>query len=242
MKQALALVCLLVSGLVLGDATTARAASYLTPISHRANEIGLPATGAFELDTRWTSDGVAVTWHDPAYWPEPRCTGPAAGRSVASTSFSEAAQTVCAGATILTLDQVLTLMQANSGLTLWLEPKAGGTPAILTTFSSVKSRVAIQAKTPTELNQAKVAGFLPCYLGRGLADLIGGAKANGWKCVEPDHRDTALTATRVAAAKAVGIQVIPFTVNTQADLLRVCKTGVRTVITDIPELARSVSC
>jgi glycerophosphoryl diester phosphodiesterase len=247
----LVVAALVTAGLVAAP-TPAAAAGPLVPVAHRGydgwhRESSLVGFGVLvrdgapwvEADARWTADGHAVIWHDPALWTS--CSGPGAGQQVAALSLAQVRATTCAGLPVATLGELVELLE-GAATGLYLEAKAGGVPSLVTAVEPLRGRAWIQAKTTAELNTVKAAGLGACYLGRALPDLIGGARANGWGCVIPSAADPNLTAARVSQARGYGVDVVPYGANTTAELTAVCRTGARRVITDWWQRARATSC
>lgn len=227
----------------------------LTPIVHRgydgahresslAGVERLAQTGVpyVELDTRWTADHVAVIWHDPALWAAPRCQGAGMGRLVAELRIEEVSATTCEGLPVASLVQLVGLLVSYPSVRLWLEPKVGDVPAVLAVTEPIRTRVTLESTVPAYLRTASTAGYVACYLGRPLADLLGGAKANGWPCVAPVFTDPQITRARVLAGRGSGIVTVPWTVNDPAALLRMCQAGVRSVITDVADAPGRIAC
>jgi glycerophosphoryl diester phosphodiesterase len=65
--------------------------------------------------------------------------------------------------------------------------------------------------------------------------LVAAAGCSVWS---PNHRD--VTAASLAEAKALGLKVIPWTVNERADMERLIQMGVAGIITDYPDRLRAV--
>ena len=66
--------------------------------------------------------------------------------------------------------------------------------------------------------------------------LVGAAGCAVWS---PHYRNLPRPAT-IAAAKALGLKVIPWTVNERADMERLIALGVDGIITDYPDRLRAV--
>ena len=62
--------------------------------------------------------------------------------------------------------------------------------------------------------------------------------AEGGPTWGPDHAD--LTEEAIAEAHALGLRVVPWTVNRPEDMRRLIRWGVDGLITDRPDLARGV--
>jgi glycerophosphoryl diester phosphodiesterase len=85
-------------------------------------------------------------------------------------------------------------------------------------------------------------GASPWTAGLDIDDFGGSAPrlvaAAGCSVWSPNHRD--VTAASLAEAKALGLKVIPWTVNERADMERLIQMGVAGTITDYPNRLRAV--
>jgi glycerophosphoryl diester phosphodiesterase len=85
-------------------------------------------------------------------------------------------------------------------------------------------------------------GPSPWTAGLDIDDFAGSAPrlvvAAGCSVWSPNYRN--LTAPSLAEAKALGLKVIPWTVNERADMERVLRMGVAGIITDYPNRLRAV--
>jgi glycerophosphoryl diester phosphodiesterase len=79
------------------------------------------------------------------------------------------------------------------------------------------------------------AGYDVDEFGGSTPRLVAAAGCTVWS---PSFRD--VTAERVAEAKALGIKVIPWTVNEPADMARIVDLGVDGIISDYPDRLRAV--
>jgi glycerophosphoryl diester phosphodiesterase len=85
-------------------------------------------------------------------------------------------------------------------------------------------------------------GASPWTAGLDIDDFAGSAPrlvaAAGCSVWSPNHRD--VTAASLAEAKALGLKVIPWTVNERPDMERLIQMGVAGIITDYPNRLRAV--
>ena len=75
----------------------------------------------------------------------------------------------------------------------------------------------------------------PADFGGSVARAVAAEGGPTWG---PDHAD--LTEESLAEAHALGLRVVPWTVNRPADMRRLIRWGVDGLITDRPDLARAV--
>jgi glycerophosphoryl diester phosphodiesterase len=78
-------------------------------------------------------------------------------------------------------------------------------------------------------------GPLPADFGGSVARAVA---AEGGRTWGPEHDD--LTEETLAEAHALGLRVVPWTVNRPADMRRLIRWGVDGLITDRPDRARAV--
>jgi glycerophosphoryl diester phosphodiesterase len=82
---------------------------------------------------------------------------------------------------------------------------------------------------------AWLGGLDPEQFGRSVPQLVKAIGAGVWA---PDYLD--LSAERVREAHAIGLRVVPWTVNDPADMQRLLGFGVNGLISDRPDLLRTV--
>jgi glycerophosphoryl diester phosphodiesterase len=80
-----------------------------------------------------------------------------------------------------------------------------------------------------------IAGLDPAAHGNSVPQLVKAIGAGTWA---PEYRD--LNAARVAEAHALGLRVVPWTVNESADMAELIRQGVDGIITDQPDRLRAV--
>lgn len=207
-----------------------------------------------EVDVRLTGDGVLVLCHDPDL---ARVAGSPA--RVAATGWS-ALRAVAeeAGFALATVDDVLI---AAAGRRVVLEVKQpppgpaatprtalavcgqlrslhrGGLPLDVT-VSSFSAEVAAHVRRLTP----RGAGVRTALLGRPLvkpSSLVRQALRVGHDEVHPHVTSLLAAPESVAAAHAVGVAVVPWTVNRRRDVRKLARLGVDAVITDVPAAARA---
>lgn len=82
---------------------------------------------------------------------------------------------------------------------------------------------------------AWTAGFDLASHGNSVPHLVRAAGCGIWSPAHPD-----LDAAQVQAARAIGLRTIPWTVNDPLDMVRLIDLGVDGLITDFPDVARTV--
>jgi len=80
-----------------------------------------------------------------------------------------------------------------------------------------------------------LAGLDPAHFGGSVTALVGASGAGTWG---PDYLD--LDGGRVEEAHALGLRVVPWTVNEPADMERLLAFGVDGMVTDRPDVLRAV--
>lgn len=108
-------------------------------------------------------------------------------------------------------------------------------PEIATVCLTAESTLRDRGEGAGRRPSAWLAGLDPDDHGRSVPRLV---KAAGCGCWSPDFRR--LEAAAVAEAHALGLTVIPWTVNEPQDMTRLIAMGVDGLITDYPDRARQV--
>lgn len=80
-----------------------------------------------------------------------------------------------------------------------------------------------------------LGGLEPARFGNSVVRLVKATGAGTWG---PDYQD--LTAQRIAEARELGLRVVPWTVNTTADMERLLELGVDGMTTDRPDVLREL--
>lgn len=104
-------------------------------------------------------------------------------------------------------------------------------PSIATSYLTSARTLAPRGSAPSPW----LAGFDPRTHGGSIPHLVAAAGGRIWS---PDHRD--LTGEEVAAARGLGVAVIPWTVNEVPAMERLLALGVDGLITDYPDVGRRV--
>lgn len=202
-----------------------------------------------EVDLRLTSDGVLAACHDPDLT---RVAG--SPLEVGTTAWTTLRRAAAAGG--VRLARVEELLTATAGRATVLELKSSGAPARLVAQVLVdRLRVLHDAGLPL---QVTVSSFDPELVGafRQLAPsrlaaatallgrpgclplaVVRQARLAGHSQVHPHVTDLLQDPHTVAAARAVGIQVVPWTVNSRRTVRRCADLGIGALITDRPRIA-----
>jgi glycerophosphoryl diester phosphodiesterase len=214
-----------------------------------------------ELDMGVTKDGVVVVSHDSVLKP-PICSGPRPEARIYELTLAEVKQWDCGatrnplferqqtmpGARIPALDEVFGLAAKGSFLfnietkITPQEPDLAPPPAefvrlVLAEIRKhhLESRVILQSfdfRTLHEMKRLAPEIKLSALYEGSPRDFVSIAKEAGADIVSPDFH--LVTPERVRAAHDAKIQVIPWTVNTPADWLRMLASQVDGIITDDP--------
>lgn len=209
-----------------------------------------------ETDVHLTADGEVVILHDPTLDRTTTGTGPVADRRLADLAplRLRAADRTPTDEPVPTLAQLLDLL-APSGARLLLEikvdaarrPYAGIEDKVLALIRArrLTSRVFIMAFQPDTLRRVRaLAPMIPTVLlvnrarmeREGMAVVLAEARDVRATHLGIDHR--AIDDAVVPAARAAGLTLGAWTVNTEPDIRRVVELGVDIVITDRPDIAR----
>lgn len=212
-----------------------------------------------ETDVHLTADGEVVILHDPTLDRTTTGTGPVAERRLADLAAVRlrAADGALTGELLPTLGQLLDLL-APSRARLLLEIKVGTTrrpypgmeEKILTLIRTrgLAARVLIMAFQPDTLRRVRALDTaIPTVLlinrarveREGAAALVQEARDVRASHLAIDHR--AIDTAAVAAARAAGLTLGAWTVNTESDLRRMIDQGIDILITDRPDLARRLT-
>ncbi len=214
-----------------------------------------------ELDLAVTKDGVVVVSHDPALAP-PVCTGGPAGAVIRQLTFAEVRQWDCGaainpafprqvpqpGSRIPSLDEVLSLA-ARGNFQFNLEIKSFPDRPELTPPPEEFARLVLEAVRRHKLERRVILQsfdfrtlvamkkldpsirLATLYTGPPR-DWVAMAREVGAQIAAPEKG--LVTAELVRAAHTAGLQVVPWTANTQADWDRLVAAGADAIITDDP--------
>lgn len=211
---------------------------------------------AIELDVGVTRDDVPVVWHDPVLGP-PLCSGPSPGAAIRELTLDEVKQWDCgahfgvefAGTRISTLSEVLALAAASE-VRLDIELKSFPERPEYAPPPREFARLVLREVRKFRLEErVNVMAFdvRTLHAVRELAPEI-----RRTALVEEDPRDFVtiageagnaavvapqydlVTRAKVGAAHGVGLQVVPWTVNTESDWERMVAAEVDGIISDDP--------
>ena len=228
------------------------------PAFRHAIEAG---TDAIELDLAVTRDDVLVVSHDPVI-NEKICAGPKPGAVIRRLTLEELRQWDCGaranpefpkqkavpGTRIPTLEEVLALaplgkFQFNVETKIFADrPELTPSPeefarllAASVRRHRLEARVIVQSfdfRTLVAMKALAPRIRLSALYGAGERDFVSVAREAGAAIISPQHR--LVTAEKVRAAHAAGLEVIPWTANTPEDWDRLIAAGVDAIITDDP--------
>ena len=215
-----------------------------------------------ELDAKLTADNVPVIMHDPTLDETTNCDGQVRQRTAADLAASCRIDTLGtealikpaggAGVAIPTLADTLAWAKRNK-VKLHLEiknqptdadydPTPGFAQTILNTIDAsgiAKRDVLIQSFWPPNLDEAKKRGLSTTLLllqqgsnQQGI-DL---AKQNGYTIVSPGWPTAGDPKEFVDSAHAAGLPVVPYTIDTKAEIERALDAGVDGLITNDTKL------
>jgi glycerophosphoryl diester phosphodiesterase len=219
-----------------------------------------------EFDIKLTKDNVPIVMHDDSVDRTTNCTGLVKSFTLAALSVCRSdvlgspgsalpSRTTTARTPIPTLAQVLAFAR-RTGATITPEIKNlptdrdyDPTPGYATTATRAlrasgipRSRVIIQSFWPANLDVAKSVwpgvptSFLLLKGGAGAGPNT--AKQKGYTWVSPSIDD--ITRGFVQRAHGLGLKVVPYTLDTAAEVRRARDAGVDAVITDAPVRAKRV--
>jgi glycerophosphoryl diester phosphodiesterase len=212
-----------------------------------------------ETDVHLTADGELVILHDPTLDRTTSGTGPVTQRRLADLASVRlrAADGTLTDEPLPTLGQLLDLLAASRARLL-LEikvdasrrPYAGIEEKVLTPIRSrgLAARVLIMAFQPDTLRRVRTLDpAIPTVLlinrsrmeREGAAVVVQEARDVRASHLAIDHR--AIDPVTVAAARAAGLVLGAWTVNTDPDLRRMIDLGVDVLISDRPDLARRLT-
>jgi glycerophosphoryl diester phosphodiesterase len=212
-----------------------------------------------ETDVHLTADREVVILHDPTLDRTTSGVGQVAARRLADLASLRlrAADGTLTDERVPTLTDLLDLL-VPSRARLLLEikvdtarrPYPGIEEKVLTLIRSrgLAGRVLIMAFQPDTLRRVRALdATIPIVLlvsrahmeREGVAAAVGDARDIGASHLAIDHR--AIDSTTVVAARAANLVFGAWTVNTEPDMRRMIDLGVDILITDRPDLARSLT-
>ena len=213
---------------------------------------GFGAWGAVvEVDARLTSDGVPVALHDATLERTTDCSGLVADRTLAQLAACRvdmigspgsplaAAVAVCPEA-IPTIAEVLAdARDAGATVNLDVGGAADKVMDVVVATGMPKERLIVQSSTPASLDVAKARlPGVPTSLLTLQAGNAGGpatASGKGYEWVAPEWP---VDAAYVTGAHSLGRKVVPYTLDTAAQVQAAAALGVDALITDDVGMAR----
>jgi glycerophosphoryl diester phosphodiesterase len=208
-----------------------------------------------EVDVRRTADGVLVLAHDPDL-------GRTAGLplAVATTPWGQLRDAAAgAGLALARTGEVLTAAAGRRVVLEVKQPPPGPAAHARTALplgaelralasDGVPLDVTVSSFSPAVLEHVRRAlprglGVRTALLGRPLvrpSSLLRQALRAGHDEVHPHVGALLAAPDAVATAHALGVAVVPWTVNRRSELRRVARAGVDALITDVPVAARAV--
>ena len=211
----------------------------------------LDGADGVEVDLRLSADGVLVVSHDPTLR---RIAG--AGLAVASSTWEALrVASACAGVPLTRVEEVLDVLAGRPVVLEVKRPLPGAVPQTVAALVAVLTGLA-QAGLPLDVT---VSSFSPAVVAqvratapRGLGlrtallgdvrdrptSLLRQALQDGHDQVHPNVAALLAEPSAVDRAHALGVGVVPWTVNRSRALRRLAALGVDGFITDVPRSAR----
>lgn len=211
----------------------------------------LDGADGVEVDLRLSADGVLVVSHDPTLR---RVAG--SGLAVATSAWEELrVASACAGVPLARAEEVLTVLAGRPVVLEVKRPLPGAVPATVAALVALLAALRRQGLpldvTVSSFSPAVVAavrGDAPGELGLRTAllgdvrdrptSLLRQALEDGHDQVHPNVAALLAEPSAVARAHALGVGVVPWTVNRGRALRRLAALGVDGFITDVPRSAR----
>jgi glycerophosphoryl diester phosphodiesterase len=211
----------------------------------------LDGADGVEVDLRLSADGVLVVSHDPTLR---RTAG--SGLAVATSTWQDLrVASACAGVPLARVEQVLDVLAGRPVVLEVKRPQPGAVPATVAALLAVLAErrrhgrpleVTVSSFSPAVV--AEVRGTAPAALGVRTAllgdvrdrptSLLRTALQDGHDQVHPNVAALLAEPSAVGRAHALGVGVVPWTVNRGRALRRLAGLGVDGVITDVPRSAR----
>jgi glycerophosphoryl diester phosphodiesterase len=226
---------------------------------HQSVENTLPAVSTslsdgadgVEVDLRLSADGVLVVCHDPTLR---RLAG--SELAVATSTWDQLrTATERVGLPLTRVEDVLAVLTGRPAVLEVKRPQPGAVPATVAHLASVLGTlrraglpldVTVSSFSPAVV--AEVRGTAPCELGVRTAllgdvrdrptSLVRRALQDGHDEIHPHVAALLAEPAAVSRAHALGVGVVPWTVNRGRALRRLAALGVDGVITDVPRSAR----
>lgn len=211
----------------------------------------LDGADGVEVDLRLSADGVLVVSHDPTLR---RIAG--SGMVVATSAWEELrVASACAGVPLARVEEVLAALAGRPVVLEVKRPLPGAVPETVSALVAVlvglrrqgmPLDVTVSSFSPAVV--AEVRGTAPGALGIRTAllgdvrdrptSLLRQALQDGHDQVHPNVAALLAEPSAVARAHALGVGVVPWTVNRGRALRRLAALGVDGFITDVPRSAR----
>ena len=211
----------------------------------------LDGADGVEVDLRLSVDGVLVVSHDPTLR---RTAG--SGLSVATSTWEQLrVASACSGVPLARVEQVLAVLAGRPSVLEVKRPQPGRVPetvaALVDVLSALRARglpldVTVSSFSPAVVGQ--VRDTAPPGLGLRTAllgdvrdrptSLLRQALEDGHDEVHPNVAALLAEPAAVGRAHALGVGVVPWTVNRGRALRRLAVLGVDACITDVPRSAR----
>jgi glycerophosphoryl diester phosphodiesterase len=211
----------------------------------------LDGADGVEVDLRLSADGVLVVSHDPTLRRIAGC-----GLEIATSSWETLrVASACAGVPLTRVEEVLTVLGGRPVVLEVKRPLPGAVPATVTALVAVLTGlgrdglpldVTVSSFSPAVV--AHLRGTAPRELALRTAllgdvrdrptSLLRAALQDGHDQVHPNVAALLAEPSAVARAHALGVGVVPWTVNRGRALRRLAALGVDGMITDVPRSAR----
>ena len=211
----------------------------------------LDGADGVEVDLRLSADGVLVVSHDPTLR---RTAG--SGLAVATSAWEELrVASACAGVPLARVEEVLAVLAGRPVVLEVKRPLPGAVPAtvaaLLAVLTGLRQQglpldVTVSSFSPAVV--AEVRATAPGELGLRTAllgdvrdrptSLLRQALQDGHDQVHPNVAALLAEPAAVGRAHALGVGVVPWTVNRGRALRRLAALGVDGFITDVPRSAR----
>ena len=211
----------------------------------------LDGADGVEVDLRLSADGVLVVSHDPTLRRIAGC-----GLQIATSRWETLrVASACAGVPLTRVEEVLTVLGGRPVVLEVKRPLPGAVPATVSALVAVLAGlrrdgvpldVTVSSFSPAVVTHLR--GTAPRELGLRTAllgdvrdrptSLLRTALQDGHDQVHPNVAALLAEPSAVARAHALGVGVVPWTVNRGRALRRLAALGVDGCITDVPVSAR----
>ena len=211
----------------------------------------LDGADGVEVDLRLSADGVLVVSHDPTLR---RTAG--SGLAVATSTWEQLrVASACAGVPLTRVEEVLAVLAGRPVVLEVKRPQPGGVPgtvaALVDVLAALRAQglpldVTVSSFSPAVVAQVRDSAPLELGLRTALlgdvrdrpTGLLRQALQDGHDQVHPNVAALLAEPAAVRRAHALGVGVVPWTVNRSRALRRLAALGVDGIITDVPRSAR----